>query len=140
MTETPETPVKLGQLVIDVTAVEREDASLPPFDVHLTSDGNMPTRVALVALISSLGMIVEEVVRSGVEEEYKEVIYAEEIGDIQDIILTPLMELLSNNLSIIESSLTYVMTQISGKTPDETRELFSTTKTEETENVGDNPE
>lgn len=114
---------KLGELHIDVIDMSEENREIP-YDISLKTSGTLDTRVGLVALISSIGMIVEDVVRSGMASAFKDVSSDEEIGELQDLVLAPLLDLLGSQLGLVENSLAYIMSQVDEGKPELIRELF----------------
>lgn len=123
---------KLGEITIVVTDNPGGDHSIP-FDISLKTAGKMDTRTGLIVLISSIGMIVEDTIRTGMTSAYKDVSSDEEIAELQDLVLGPLMDLLGSQLGMIENSLAYILTQVDEKDPQIIRDLFE--EIEEPENA-----
>lgn len=128
---------KMGELHIDI--IKKESDDVVPFDVVFKTTGTVSTRDGLVALISAIGMIVEDVVRTGMSTEFKDVSSDEEIGELQDLVLAPLMDLLGSQLGLVENSLAYIMGEVEKKEPQLIRDLF-TEPTVGDDNVGESAE
>ena len=129
---------KLGTLNIDI--IKKDDSEdVVPFDVVFKTTGTVSTRDGLIALISAIGMIVEDVVRTGMSVEFKDVSSDEEIAELQDLVLAPLMDLLGSQLGMVENSLAYIMAEVEKKEPQLIRDLF-TEPTVGDDNVGDSTE
>lgn len=135
MTTKKTEPKQLGDLHIDVIDMSHEDREIP-YDISLKTSGKLDTRIGMVALISSLGMIVEDTVRTGMAQAFKDVSSDEEIAELQDLVLSPLMDLLGSQLGLIESSLAYIMSEVDAGDPQVIRELFTNPPAPET--TGDN--
>jgi hypothetical protein len=115
---------KLGELHIDVVEAKEKDATIP-FNVQLSTSGTLTTQNGIIALVSSIGMIVEDVVRTAVDIEFAENLSDEERAELQDIIILPLMDALGSQLGLIESSLNYVLKHINMRDADALRALFA---------------
>lgn len=116
-------PEKLGELHVDVVAAA-EPTDTIPFNVRLSTSGNLSTQTGIVALISSVGMIIEDVIRTAVQHEFKDKLSDEARGELEDVIILPLMDALGSQLGLVETSLDYVLKQIALGDEVQLKEVF----------------
>ncbi len=131
-------PKKLGELHINVVEALEENASIP-YAVNLTTSGDLTTQTGIVSLISAVGMIIEDVIRTAVQNEFKDKLSDEARGQLEDVIILPLMDALGSQLGLIETSLDYTLKKIGEGDNVSLEEIFGGQDIEEVAN-GDNSE
>ena len=124
---------KLGELHIDVVEANEPDAAIP-YGVNLTTSGELTTQTGIVSLLSAVGMIVEDVVRTAVQNEFAEKLSDTERAELEDIIILPLMDALGSQLGLIETSLDYTLKQIATGDVDSLKDIFLGQDVEEVAN------
>lgn len=128
---------KLGELHINVMK-STEPSDEIPYNVQLTTSGNLSTQTGIVSLISAVGMIIEDTIRTGVQHEFAESLSDEARAELEDVIILPLMDALGSQLGLIETSLDYTLKQIATGDVSHIESIFKPSENEVTD--GDNAE
>lgn len=123
---------KLGELHVNVIQASDPDAEIP-YNVQLTTSGNLSTQTGIVSLISAVGMIIEDTIRTAVQHEFAESLSDEARGDLEDVIVLPLMDALGSQLGLIETSLDYTLKQIATGDVSLIESIFKTEEIEVTD-------
>lgn len=122
-------PEKLGELHVDVIAAANPTDTIP-FNVSLSTSGNMSTQTGIVALISSVGMIIEDTIRTAVQVEFADKLSDDERAELENVIILPLMDALGSQLGLIETSLDYTLKQIATGDVDHIKGIFASIESE----------
>lgn len=126
-------PKKLGELHINVVEALEENAAIP-YAVNLTTSGDLTTQTGIVSLISAVGMIIEDVIRTAVQGEFAEKLSDEARAQLEDVIILPLMDALGSQLGLIETSLDFTLKKISEGDKDAIEAIFLEQEVEEVAN------